>query len=98
MWYTLPFVACPEPPEVVADRALGVVRRAISGVLAQPGDVEVEVPAEALGVAAVAQVELRVRDDLADRLGDLAVRRVASARDVVDVVGEPLGRVQHRDR
>jgi hypothetical protein len=51
-------VAGAQPAHVVGDGALDVIVRLVAGVLVQAADVEAEITAGALGVAALGQVDL----------------------------------------
>src|SRR5262245_46152070 len=76
-------VAGAQPADVVADRSVGVVAGLVAGVRPEPGDVQVDVVAGSVRVAARGQVEPGAGDGLPDRRDDVRVGGRVSTRDVV---------------
>src|ERR1035438_8214772 len=84
----LALVSRAQPAGVVGDCALGVVSGLVAGVLVDAGDVEVWVMARPVRIAAGGELDLRVRDDLPDRGGDLRITRRPSGGNVVGPVAQ----------
>src|SRR5215471_21688545 len=69
----LALVAGPEPADVIGDGGRGVVTGLEAGVVTQTRDVEVDVAAEAVRIAAVAQRGARAGNDVRDGGREFAV-------------------------